>query len=59
VVAAAHLDLAVHPDDAVADEELRLAASRGGAAQLDERPQREGPPDVDVDQLLSRIGMMR
>lgn len=59
MVAAPHLDLAVHPYDAVAHEELRLAAGRGDAAQLDERPQREGPPDGDVDQLLRRIGMMR
>ena len=58
-MAAAELDRAVHQHYAVAHEELGLAAGGGGAAQLDERPQREGPPDVDVDQLLSRIGMMR
>ena len=58
-MATAHLDLAVDPHGAAAHEELRLAAGRGGAAQLDERPQREGAPDGDVDQLLRRIGMMR
>ena len=50
---------AVHAHVAVLDEQLGFAAGLGGAGQLEERPQRQGTPDGDLDQLLSRIGMIR
>ena len=56
---APHLDRAVHAYFAVLDEQLGFAAGLRGAGQLKERPQRQGTPDGDLDQLLSRIGMIR
>jgi hypothetical protein len=58
-VAAAQLDRTVHAHLAVLHEQLGFAAGLGRAGQLEERPQREGTLDGDVDQLLRRIGMMR
>ena len=56
---APHLDRAVHTYLAVLDEQLGFAAGLRGAGQLKERPQRQGTPDGELDQLLSRIGMIR
>jgi len=58
-VGAPHLDRAVHAYLAVLDEQLGFAAGLRGAGQFKERPQRQGTPDGDLDQLLSRIGMIR
>jgi hypothetical protein len=58
-VTAPRLDDAVHAHVAVLNEQLGLAAGLRGAGQLEERPQRQGTPDGDLDQLLSRIGMIR
>jgi len=58
-VGAPHLDCAVHAYLAVLDEQLGFATGLRGAGQLEERPQRQGTPDGDLDQLLSRIGMIR
>jgi hypothetical protein len=58
-VAATQLDRAVHAHLSVLDEEFGFAAGLRRAGQLDERSQREGAFDGDVDQLLRRIGMMR
>jgi hypothetical protein len=58
-VAATQFDRAVHAHLSVLDEQLGLAAGPGRTGQLEKRPQREGTPDGDVDQLLRRIGMMR
>ena len=58
-MAAAQFDLAVHAHLAALDQQLRLAAGGGRAGQLEERPQRQGTLDGDVDQLLKRMGMMR
>jgi hypothetical protein len=58
-VAAPHLDRPIHTHPAVLDEQLGFAAGLRGAGELEERPQRQGAPDGDLDQLLSRIGMIR
>ncbi len=52
-------DRAVHAHLAVLDEQLGLAAGLRRAGQLEKRPQRQGTPYRDLDQLLSRIGMIR
>lgn len=58
-MAATQLNRAVHAHVSVLDEQFGFAAGRRRAGQLDERPQREGAFDGDVDQLLRRIGIMR
>jgi hypothetical protein len=58
-VAAAQLGRAVHAHLSVLHQQLGFAAGLRRAGQLEERPQREGTLDGDVDQLLRRIGMMR
>ena len=56
---APHLDRTIHAYLAVLDEQLGFAAGLRGAGEREERPQRQGAPDGDLDQLLSRIGMIR
>ena len=56
---ASYFDRAVHTHLTVLDEQLGFAAGLRGAGQFEERPQRQGTPDGDLDQLLSRIGMIR
>jgi hypothetical protein len=58
-VTAPQLDGPIHAHLAVLNEQLGFAAGRHRAGQLKERPQRQGTFDVDIDQLLRRIGMMR